>query len=345
MKKNFYDITFEDGKEKIDFSIGEFDFTNNVTGTSFDKIVSKLERNISKGKVSNFELYHSPTVATCCVTTLDSTLNESETIYTFNNVPEEKMEKLVTLNEYAHSEKAQKKCEEYRNKKNNSFVGMFTKNLIKNLKEFSIPRFIGTFPLAYVICQTFMAFSPDLLTRRIAALPLFLLGVNSYPLVKTIINSIKEHKSNKRIKDFKTEELEEKTEELVEEKQDEKAKIKEEILEETKQINSLLDHLRTETSNIYRKELFEHLTEYMNSIDTKVEKKYEINLKVGSALSSDIEYLTYLYGLKNRVMDQIKKEEYRSSIEELRSQLEVTPEEEYTDEINDNQGFALKMTK
>ncbi len=103
--------------------------------------------------------------------------------------------------------------------------------------------------------------------------------------------------------------------------------------------------MRAETSNIYRKELFEHLTEYMNSIDTKVEKKYEINLKVGSALSSDIEYLTYLYGLKNRVMNQIKKEEYRSSIEELRSQLEVTPEEEYTDEIDDNQGFALKMTK
>lgn len=352
MKKSFYDITFDEGKEHIDYSTGNIELNNNATGTSFNRILSKLERNISKGKVSNFEFYSGLNEATCCVTTLDSSLNESEIVYSFKNISEEKLEKLSTLNKYANSEKSKKKCEEYKSKKKNSFGGIFNKNLITCLKELSIPRIIATFPITFVIAKSFMAFSPDLLTRRIAALPLFLLSVNAYPIIKSIISSVKEHETNKKMKKLteeEDEEVEEETEEI--ENKDEKVKVKEEILQETKQISSLIDGLEDETAAFYKKELFEHLTEYMNGIDTKPENKNEINLTINNDFTDDVKYLTYLYDLKNRVIDQIRKEEYKSTIEELRSQMITSPEEEkeeekvfsddeYTDDLDDSRGMT-----
>lgn len=330
--------------------------TNDVVGHKIysgdiEDILHGIKSDISLGKITSMNVEKIEDFESSCfinfkfsIGLFDKLGKEYICNFDMNDLSKKQYQEFLSLEKFANCKRIKRRVEKYKHKNFETFGGILKKNLYKNMRvlsSFILKTAVATL-LCSVACAPLSSLSLNLYLGSVAV-PSVIFTLGSLVLSsKSFIESISEYN---KIKKEKMEADENKNL-----SKSDRVSLKNEIIEKVKEMRSLINNLDNESATYYRKELVDRVNAYINSLDIKQKNSDIPVLKMDSSVNSEIQFLLYLDTLKEEILKQIKEENYKKSIDDLKKKV-ILDDKVKSDKINDNDitedmdGFVLSRKR
>lgn len=320
-----------------------------------DDILYGIKSDISLGKIISMNVEKVDHFESLCsvdfnfsITMFDKLGEEYICNFDMKGLSKKQYQEFLSLEKFANCKRIKRRVEKYKHKNFETFSGILKKNLYKNMRVLS--SFILKTAVATLLCSIACAPLSDLslnLYLGSVAIPPAIFTLTSLVLSsKSLIESITEYN---KIRNKKIEETERNESESKNLSKDDKVSLKNEIVEKVKEIRDLISELDNESATYYRKELLDRINVYTNNLDIKPKNSNDVVLKLDSSINSEVQFILYLDTLKDEILKQVRKENYKKSIDDLKDQI-ILDDKMKSDQVDDTilddiienmDGFAL----